>query len=615
MLRGLRWQLLAFIAALSLFIAVLLSRPQSATIYVPENPPTTTVSTTTTSEVETVATLTPVSTQVQLESVNSLPSDVPTYREALIGQVQRLNPLFASLNPVDTDITSLIFEGLTRIDQYGEPAGGLASSWTISGDGLEYVFKLRQDVLWQDGISFTAADVDYTMSILRSPDFSGASEVGNFWRSIETAVLDDHTVRFRLTQPLGSFLEALRIGILPVHALQGITAEQLATHPFNLSPIGTGPYQIEAIRTADNQIRQIDLRVAPVYRQRPEGQDGYALDRVSFHLYGNFDQALQALQAGEVDGLAAQNHDQRTPMIRASQNTPSITIHNATDPTVGFLIFNWGNDNFRVFREQRVRVALQMGLDRSSIIERNLSDQAVKADSPMLINSWAYGSDLPWAIYDVNQAKALLADARIDLATPTEASPATEEVSSESEPTTEPTVQPTAESTSGALFSFAILTPDNPALVAVAQEIASQWSQLNIGVTVDAVDLDTYRSRLENHDFQAAMVELTKEGSADPDVYAFWHQGQYPNGKNYGGADDRTISELLEKARRDPYGINRIKDYQDFQREFITRAIAIPLYYPLYTYAINARIQGVQLGFIGAPSDRFLTIKDWTVTP
>lgn len=611
MLRGFRWQLLAFIAALSLFLAVLFSRPQQNTIFVPETP---SVSVTDQSPVATSSeiVLTPEPTSPVVMQPDAPPAtDTASYREALIGQVQRINPVFASLNPVDTDLTSLIFEGLMRINPYGEPEGALAESWKISGDGLEYVFNLRKDVLWQDGLPFTAADVDYTMSILRSPDFPGARELSDFWRTVETAILDDYTVRFRLTQPFGGFLEALRIGILPVHALQGISAVQLAAHPFNLSPIGTGPYQLAGLRSSDgNRIQRVDLRVAPVYRQRPEGAEGYALDSLSFNIYETFDQALQALQAGEVDGLAARDRSERNPLLRAS-TSGVITIRNGIDPTVGILIFNWGNENFKVFREQRVRVALQTGLDRNSIIERNLNNQAVRADSPLLLNSWAYEPNLPWARYDIGQARALLADARIDLSTSEEETAETEEAVATDEIAPVPTSESPA---SGTLFAFAILTPDDPALIAVAQEMANQWGLLNITVTVDAVDLETYRTRLEGHDFQAALVELTKEGSADPDVYAFWHQGQYPDGKNYGGADDRTISELLEKARRDPFGINRGNDYETFQQVFIDRAIAIPLYYPLYTYAINARIQGVQLAFIGAPSDRFLTIKDWTIT-
>ena len=154
--------------------------------------------------------------------------EVVTFSEALIGHVQRLNPILASLNPVDADITGLIFEGLTRINAYGEPEPALAERWVISADGLEYTVFLRQDVLWQDGVPFTAADVDYTMSLLRSPDFPGAEDLNTFWRTVETQVLGQHLVRFRLTQPLGTFLDKLKIGILPEHALRGTGAAQIA---------------------------------------------------------------------------------------------------------------------------------------------------------------------------------------------------------------------------------------------------------------------------------------------------------------------------------------------------------------------------------------------------
>jgi ABC-type transport system substrate-binding protein len=85
----------------------------------------------------------------------------------------------------------------------------------------------------------------------------------------------------------------MQIGMLPEHALRGTSAARLASHPFNLSPIGTGPYQLEALRsTSSNRTDIIDLRAAPVYRQRPEGQAGYAVDRISFRLYGTFDEAM-----------------------------------------------------------------------------------------------------------------------------------------------------------------------------------------------------------------------------------------------------------------------------------------------------------------------------------
>ncbi|MFQ3565484.1 MAG: peptide ABC transporter substrate-binding protein [Aggregatilineales bacterium] len=541
-----------------------------------------------------------------------LPADDPNalavFREALVGRVQRLNPLLAGLNPVDRDITSLIFEGLARTNAYGEPVPALAERWIISSDSLEYIVFLRDDVLWHDGTPFTAADVIYTMSILRSADFTGPEDLGAFWRTVETVQLSENAVRFRLTQPLGTFLDKLRIGILPEHALRGTTAEQLDRHPFNLSPIGTGPYQFESIGTQGGQIRQVNLRPAPVYRQRPEGQAAqYAIDRFAFEIYDTFDAALQALQQGEASALAARSPAERRPLFMAAINS-DLELHNALEATLGVLIFNWQNPRTTYFRDQRVRVALETGLDRTAIIERTLANLALVADSPILPGSWAYQPNLPWADYDPAQARLLLEQALERLGSLPNDS---QQVASEDEVGQEdatPVPTPTT------YFQFTILTPDDPALVSLAQEVAAQWSQINLTVTVAAADPVTYRARLESGQFDVALVEYSLGGSADPDVYPFWHQGQYPDGFNYGGADDRRVSELLERSRRDPYGINRVADYREFQRIFAERAIALPMYYPLFTYSTQPYVEGVQLGFIGSPSDRFRNIGDWHFT-
>jgi len=603
MLRGFRWQLIALFLAGILFIAGLIVRgmdtPPVPTITPP--PPDSAV-------IPSLPTLTPNPTAPPLAV--TLTSGGGTYSEALVGQIGRLNPLFADLNPVDRDITALIYEGLTKTDQYGEPIPGLAQSWVISADGLEYIFTLRQDVLWQDGLPFTAADVAYTMALLRSPDFPGSDGLGTFWRTIETEQLGDYLIRFRLTQPLGTFLDRLTIGILPEHALRGTTAAGIASHPINFAPIGTGAYQLEALRSDDGQrVSAVDLRLAPVYRQRPEGQEhAFALDRITFHLYETFDFAYTALQNGAVDALAARDWSERDPLFRLTLNQPNLTMINGIEPTLGAIIFNWAADDTRYFREQRLRMALDMGLDRTAALERTMSNVAIQANSPMIRGSWAYLPDLVPPAYDPNNARTLIQQTADRIARLNDdATPA---------PTPEVTAgdTPIGTAESSALFSFTILTPDVPALVNLTNEIATQWSQLNVNVGVEVVDVATYEARLRSHDFDAAVIEYALGNSADPDVYAFWHQGQYPDGENYGGADDRRISELLERARREPYGINRMGDYQAFQRLFVERAIAIPLYYPIYTLVTRANVSGVQLGYLGTPADRFRTVGDWSVS-
>lgn len=586
-----RWQTIAFVLSVVLFGVALLVRLNTLAPVPP--PPTNSntgvAPTSQPSAIPPEVLIIPAQAPTQTSSSD----DVPTFREAVIGTVQRLNPLYASLNPVDSDITSLIFEGMFRINRFGEPSPVLAKQAIVSNDGTEYVILLREDIVWQDGIPFSADDVVYTVSLMHDSRFDGQPELGAFWRTIETEKLSPYAIRFRLTQPLSSFLSNLTFGILPEHALRGTTALELASHPFNLSPIGTGAYQLESLASSDGiNISEVSLRVSPTYRQRPEGQRGYSIERLRFISFSSAEEALNALKAGQVNGYAPSATAERLSMT----SLPNIETYTTFAPSVGILIYNWREgDETRFFQELRARVALQRGLNRVNPVELNLANQAVVADSPLLPNSWAYDSTLAYPTTDPIQALQLLLSANIRT------------------PNVNPDEGKSAENATE-IYAFSILTPEIPALVGLAREIATQWSQLRLTVTVESIPLADYQARLEAGDFQVAIVEL--DLTADPDVFAYWHAGQVPpNGKNYGSLSDDRLSELLERGRREPFDINRVALYQRIQNAFLERALAIPLYYPLFTYAVENRITGVQVGFISTPSDRFQTIGDWQLQP
>jgi len=604
-MRGYRFQLVALAVAGLIFVIsvfIRISQPQ-------QTPPGTATPIPPTPEIVAVD---PTVSQPDVVSVSQA-DPVPTFREGLVGEVTRLNPLFSPANSTEADITALIFQGLVSTNGHGEPIGALADRWVISSTGLEYTVFLRQDILWQDGVPFTADDVMYTMSILRDPEFSGPGELSAFWQTVETEKLDPYIVRFRLTQPLGTFLDRLQIGILPVHALEGTRAAQLASHPFNLTPIGTGLYQLESILSDGSRISQVNLRAAPVYRQREENAAASLIERIWFTIFRSEEEAQAALISGQIDAFASTDVQQRPDLFLAANNN-DLLIQNQLENTLGLILFNWQSESAPFFRDQRFRTALAAGLDRDAVILRTMGNLAVPADSPLLPGSWAYRSDLNWPTYDPAYAHQLIDQSaerirRLSGDEDAVAQPSSGQVAPGALPTATWTPTPPPAN----VFAFSLLVPDRPELTALAQEVASQWSQLGLEVTVDAVDEATYGQRLRDGQFDAVIAELSLGDSADPDVYDFWNQGQYPDGENYSGVDDLQISTILERARRDPWGINRQQDYAAFQQEFADKVIALPLYYPLFTYVTSPRVEGVQLGFISTPADRFRNIREWQI--
>lgn len=554
MTRGNRWQLVVLLASIALLIVTIATRKPAV--------------------VEETQSPTPTATPAADAPARSGP---PFFTEALVGEVRKLNPLLVGYNQVDRDITALIFEGITATDEYGQAIPALAESWTVSRDATVFTVALREDARWQDGTPFTSADVDFTLRTLRAPGFGedvpGVNQLAAFWRTVEVEALDEHTVRFRLTQPLASFPDFLRLGMLPAHILGNAPPEALLTHPFNLAPVGTGPYQLERLGVEGDRIASVQLRRAPTYAER-EGAPVYSLERIVFDLYASFDDALAAFRRGEVTAVGSIPSAQ----IDEAAQTPGLMVYTSIAPAVGFVLFNYEHraEN-SLFRDQRLRAALVASLDRQAAVSAHLGEHVVPANSPLIPGGWAWTPDVSWPAKNLDTARTLLEKARVEGAA-----------------------------------AFTLLCADAPEMVALAQDIAGQWNALGVQVTVEAVSAETLVERVSSRAFDAAIVELSLAGMADPDPYVFWHQGEIERGQNYGAVNDGPISEALEQARRDPAGVNRAEWYHRFQRLFAERAPAIPLYYPVYAYGVDERVDNVQLGFLSDPSDRFRSLWAWT---
>ena len=67
------------------------------------------------------------------------------------------NPIYYS-TAYDGYVVELVFDGLISNDEAGEYIPHLAESWTISEDGKQITFKLREDVKFSDGEPLTAED-------------------------------------------------------------------------------------------------------------------------------------------------------------------------------------------------------------------------------------------------------------------------------------------------------------------------------------------------------------------------------------------------------------------------------------------------------------------------
>ena len=511
-----------------------------------------------------------------------VPDEGGVYVEGVAGAPQAINPLLAQYNQVDQDLAALIFNGLTRTTDSGEPEPDLASSWSVSPDGLTYLFHLRRDVRWSDGQPFDADDVLFTIRLMQDPTFPGVPFLADLWRNVSVEKVDEYSVQFRLQEPLPTFVDYTNLGMLPEHILAGVSAGDLLTHPFNTQPIGTGPFVLDQISAERAVLRPNPRYVSPpgqnIRRQQPY------LSAIEFRFYPTYEQVLTAYQAGEIQGIG---YIPPYLLPEASQ-LEQLSLYTARQAGVQMAYLNLQDpQGSPFFQDARVRRALLLALDRQALIDDALNGQGIVADGPIRSWNWAYDQDLPPAPYDLAQAETLLDEAGWS--------------DSDGDGIRDKQGRP---------LQFTLLTGDDPVFVGLGQAMAAQWAKAGLSVQVRSLGAGL-SDRLRSHDFQAALVELLLTG--DPDPYPLWHQTQIEGGQNYGGWDNRDASEALEQARYLTSRDERKPYYVEFQRIFAEEVPALMIAYPTYAYGVDQSVRNVQIGPMVSPADRFRTFADWYI--
>jgi peptide/nickel transport system substrate-binding protein len=509
------------------------------------------------------------------------PATGGVYTEGIIGSLGRLNPILDLYNAADRDVDRLLYSGLIRFDARGMPQEDLIESMGISRDGLFYNFSLRSDAVWHDGRPLTSEDVIFTIDLMRSEELPVPEDVRALWETVEVEALDDHTLQFRLPEPYAPFLDYLTFGILPRHLLGDLSPAELVDAPFNLEPVGSGPYRFEQLSIEDGKITGLVLSAFDDYYTEPA-----FIETMIFRYFPDAGSALVAYRAGEIQGIS-----QVSPEILPSAlQEANLRIYTGRQPQMTLILLNLDNPELPFFQEASIRRALLMGLNRQKMIDTMLDGQAILADGPIFPGSWAYYEGIERLSYDQEAAIELLKEAGYTV------------------PASGGTVRAKEEQR----LAFDLLFPEGEEYAALAEEIGDDWARLGVEANMTPVPYNELVSAyLEPRTYQAALVDLDLARSPDPDPYPFWHQAQKTGGQNYSSWDDHQASEYLEQARVIVDIAERTRLYRNFQVRFTSEMPALPLFYPVYTYAVDARVQGVTMGPLFDTSDRYATITSW----
>jgi len=522
-----------------------------------------------------------LSEQTGFRLVSPVPSRGGSYTEALIGKLQRLNPVLDYYNPVDRDIDRLIYSSLIKYDTKGLPEADLADSWGVSFDGLSYNFSIRENAFWHDGNPVISDDVVFTIDLMRDPNSVLPDDIKDFWQTVEIIALGDKQLQFRLKEPFAPFLDYLNFGILPKHVLAGMTYSEMINSEFNLQPIGSGSYKFKELTSTEGGIDSVVLSSNLDFYLDPP-----FINEIVFRYYKNHEEAYTAYIEGNVQGISEISPDILLPALENAD----LSLYSALKPEISMIILNLNNSNVRFFEEKDIRRSLLLSIDRKGIVDRVLGGQGVIADVPLLKNSWAYYSGNQHVDQNVQEAIDLLKQNGYVI---------------EQE-------GGIFRSKDGISLTFSLVHPNDPYHTQIAESIRADWEKVGVSVelisaTYDALILD----HLQPLTFEAALIDINYFRSPDPDPYPFWDQAQQTGGQNYSQWENKIASQYLEEARVSQDLEERAKLYRNFQVIFADELPAIPLFYPIYNFAVDKSIQGVRVGSMYDSSDHFWNITDW----
>jgi peptide/nickel transport system substrate-binding protein len=483
---------------------------------------------------------------------------------ALAGDPPAINPNTSTGVPNQL-IGCIVYEALIEITTDLEIVPVLAESYTVSADGTEYEFKLK-DTRWHDGVPFTSEDVKYTFEEI-SLKYGGVfPSAGRQIASIDA--VDPRTVKIKLHQPYGPFLKALACAqgaaIMPKHIFEG--TDPLANEASISKPVGTGPFKLVSWKRGD----QIVLDRNEDYHAKPRPY----LDKLIAKVIPEASAMISALKAGEIDTIGG--YFVPTSELSLAKNNPDFRVDDAGIAPLTDHIFI--NIERGPLQKVEVRQALLRAIDRDFLVKNVYFGIGQTGKGPFNSNmAWTFAEDVNFDTvypYDIEVANKLLDDAGF----PKDAN--------------------------GKRFSLnMIVRADQTDRIRAAQAMKAMWKEVGIDVEVLTFERAIEVERV----FSARNFDLTIQGYTsfgDPALGVARTYVSSSVGKPFGnpsGYSNPEVDNLFLQAEKTADEAERAEFYKQAQRILAKDLPVVPFrevkYFDVSTTKLNDLWGGLGIGY------------------
>ena len=448
-------------------------------------------------------------------------------------QINTTGTSFDAARPIYNQLTNFA-RGSTTV----EPA--LAESWTVSDDGKTVTFNLRKGVKFQSSKSFTptrdfnADDVIFSFNRMWKDDNPYHSVSGGAYdyfndmgmpdllESIEKT--DDYTVVMKLKEANAPIIANLAMDFASILSAEYADAMLKAGTPEKVDqdPIGTGPYTLVQYQK-DAVIR---------YKAFDAYWGGKAkIDDLVYAITPDPTARYAKIKAGECHVMIAPNPAD----LEAMKSDGAVNLLEQAGLNIGYLSMNVQK---KPFDDVRVRQAINMAIDRDTILKDVYQGAGQKAKNPIPPTIWSYDDSTEDYPYDPEKAKALLKEAGV-------------------------------ESLQSDLWWMPVQRPYNPNAKRMAEIMQADLAKVGITVELKSFEWGEYRKRLQAGEHQMGLLGWTGD-NGDPDNFFFLLgcAAAREGGQNIAKWCNKEFDDLLVKARTLSDNKERTDMYKKMQAIF-----------------------------------------------
>jgi peptide/nickel transport system substrate-binding protein len=455
---------------------------------------------------------------------------------------------------ISQKVGQLIFSSLMTLDDRLQVVPQLAERLDHP-DPLTYVITLRHGVTFHDGRELTSTDVAATFQAFLDPAFlSPRKGAYRLLRSVEA--VDRYTVRFRLSEPFGSFPINLVMPIVPAWAGED----------FRGRLIGTGPYRFVRFLVDD----RIELEAYPDYFGGAPRNAGLVLRIVP-------DEVMRALElrTGAADLVI---NDLQPDVVHALQRDRNLHVVEAPGVDYNYIGLNLRDP---VLQDVRVRRALAHAVDVDAIVNhlrRGLAQPAAGLLPPL---SWAHAHDMPGFVHDLERAGQLLDGAGYP---------------DPDGPGPLPRLRLTLKASTNEYYRIQ------------ATVLQEQLRRAGIALDIRTYEFATLYADVLSGNFQMYTLQWAGGAVADPDILRrVFHSTQTPPaGFNRGHYSNPTVDALLDRAGAAPDPDQRRELFAEAQRVIASEVPYVSLWHRRNVAVARHTLAGVRL----SPTADFLFLKD-----